>query len=146
MNWQPKSTVVVPIDFSGHCVEAVRTALQYVEQPAHVHLIHAVVPLESNSPAVLWGEIDQASREQRVREYFADYTRENNFPGITVVVRTGTPGETITDYAADAKADLIVISSHGYGGVKRLLLGSVAERVLRLAICPVLVLPRDDDN
>ena len=146
MNLQPKSSVVVPVDFSGHCVEAIRTALQFVEQPAHVHLIHVVVPLESNSPAVLLGEVDQASREQRVREYFADYTRENQLPDITVVVRTGSPGETITDYAADAKADLIVISSHGYGGVKRLLLGSVAERVLRLAICPVLVLPRDDDN
>ncbi|MFT5323183.1 MAG: DNA primase [Planctomycetaceae bacterium] len=83
MNLQPKSSVVVPVDFSGHCVEAIRTALQFVEQPAHVHLIHVVVPLESNSPAVLLGEVDKASREQRVREYFADYTRENQLESVT---------------------------------------------------------------
>ena len=61
---------------------------------------------------------------------------------MTQVVREGDPGLMIADYAADVQADLIVMPSHGYHGVKRLLLGSVAERVLRHANCPVLVLRR----
>ncbi|MEZ6094353.1 MAG: universal stress protein [Pirellulaceae bacterium] len=55
----------------------------------------------------------------------------------------GDPGSEITRFAKENDAGLIVISSHGRTGVSRLLLGSVAERVVRLAPCPVLVL-RDD--
>jgi nucleotide-binding universal stress UspA family protein len=55
-------------------------------------------------------------------------------------VRIGDPGHEIADCAAEIGADLVVISSHGRKGVKRLLIGSVAERVVRLSHCPVLVL------
>jgi nucleotide-binding universal stress UspA family protein len=54
------------------------------------------------------------------------------------------PGTEIAEYADEIGADLIVIPSHGYHGVKRLLLGSVAERVIRAAHCSVLVLRRSD--
>jgi nucleotide-binding universal stress UspA family protein len=59
-------------------------------------------------------------------------------------VLTGDPGTTITDYANEQSADLIVIPSHGYHGINRIVLGSVAERVLRHANCPVLVTRRLD--
>ena len=52
------------------------------------------------------------------------------------LIREGDPGLIIADYADEVHADLIVMPSHGYHGVKRLLLGSVAERVLRHANCP----------
>jgi nucleotide-binding universal stress UspA family protein len=52
----------------------------------------------------------------------------------------GEPAHGIADYAQDKKAELIVIPSHGRTGITRLLIGSVAERVVRLAHCPVLVL------
>jgi nucleotide-binding universal stress UspA family protein len=55
-------------------------------------------------------------------------------------VAFGDPGQRITAYAEEVGADVIVMPSHGRTGLKRLLLGSVAERVLRLAHCPVLVL------
>ncbi len=58
--------------------------------------------------------------------------------------RTGDPGLVITDYATEIGAGLIVIPSHGYHGLKRLVLGSVAERVIRHADCSVLVLRRGD--
>ena len=54
------------------------------------------------------------------------------------VVRTGVPKRQILDVAAAEGADLIVIGTHGRGGIERALLGSVADHVIRLAPCPVL--------
>jgi nucleotide-binding universal stress UspA family protein len=53
-------------------------------------------------------------------------------------------GPTIADYARDQEAELIIIPSHGYHGIKRLVLGSVAEGVIQHAKCSVLVLRRSD--
>ena len=69
---------------------------------------------------------------------------ENDLDIVKAHVLTGDPGTTITDYANEHAADLIVIPSHGYHGMKRLVLGSVAERVIRHAHCSVLVLRRSD--
>jgi nucleotide-binding universal stress UspA family protein len=54
------------------------------------------------------------------------------------VLRTGVPYQEIVALATDERADLIVIGTHGRGGINRVLLGSVADRVVRLAPCPVL--------
>ena len=59
---------------------------------------------------------------------------------VSTDVVIGDPGHEITTLAERAGADLIVLNSHGRTGLKRLLIGSVAERVIRLAHCPVLVL------
>ena len=56
----------------------------------------------------------------------------------TAVMRTGVPHEEIVALATDELADLLVIGTHGRGGVSRALIGSVADRVVRLAPCPVL--------
>ena len=69
---------------------------------------------------------------------------EHGAKGATLAVAIGTPGLEVADYARRHEADLIVIPSHGYHGVKRLFLGSVAERVIRHAACDVLVLRRGD--
>jgi nucleotide-binding universal stress UspA family protein len=64
-------------------------------------------------------------------------------PGVECQTKTveGNPGDEIVDYAAKIGADLIVMGSHGHSGVRRLLLGSVAEKVLHRTPCPVLVVP-----
>jgi len=54
------------------------------------------------------------------------------------VLRTGVPYQEIVGLARDERADLVVIGTHGRGGMSRALLGSVADRVVRLAPCPVL--------
>jgi nucleotide-binding universal stress UspA family protein len=59
------------------------------------------------------------------------------FQGSTAIV-TGAPAEAIVDYAADRGMDLIVMGTHGRSGFAHLLLGSVAEQVVRTARCPVL--------
>ncbi len=144
MAWLPKKLVVVPIDFSGKSVDAITTALEFVEDPVSVHVVHVLVPLGNMSPGVVWGTIDDASREKAVREYFDKFLTEHGQTGVTTHVDIGDPGLKITEYAIETGADLIVLPSHGYHGVKRVLMGSVAERIIRHAECPVLVLRRPD--
>jgi nucleotide-binding universal stress UspA family protein len=62
------------------------------------------------------------------------------YQGAEKVVLFGDPGHEIADYSQREQADLIVLPSHGRTGISRMLIGSVAERVVRLAHCPVLVL------
>ena len=61
-------------------------------------------------------------------------------PRIKVECLVGDPGKEIVDLAESLRANMIIMPSHGRKGLSRLLLGSVAERVLRLASCPVLIL------
>jgi len=144
MSWQPKNRVVVPVDFSGETPQAVSLALEMVDDAAKVHLLHVLFPLDSVSPGVVWGDIDDQTREKAIREQFGKFLADNNFAGVTIAVKFGNPGLAISDYADEIAADLIIIPSHGFHGVKRLVLGSVAERVIRHANCSVLVLRRSD--
>lgn len=137
-----KQRVIVPIDFSGSSVQAISAAREYVDDASQVHALHVVVPLDNMSPGKVWGTLDDASRIEAVQKYFGAYLDEHGVSGVTTVVRIGTPADEIDDYAREIGADLIVIPSHGYHGVKRFLLGSVTERVLRYSPCPVLVLKR----
>lgn len=146
MSWLPKQTVVVPIDFSEESFEAVKTALELAAQPKNVHVIYVMIPLDVLTPGEVWGALDHRSRENSVQEYFDKYLADHQLSGVNTVVRLGDPGLEIADYAKGVKADLIVLQSHGYHGVKRLLLGSTAERIIRHADCPVLVLRRSDSE
>ena len=62
----------------------------------------------------------------------------------TVVIVSNVPAHAIVDYAREANVDLIVIGTHGRGAVAHLFMGSVAERVVRLAPCPVLTVRRPE--
>jgi hypothetical protein len=62
---------------------------------------------------------------------------------VVAAVESGVPAARIVDYARRHDIDLIVMGSHGRTGFSRALLGSVAERVVRLAPCPVLTVPRE---
>lgn len=138
------SKVVVPVDFSGESDKAIRAALEVASESSQLHLIHVLLPLETMSPGVLLGDISDESRKDKVSEKLAQLAADNGAADAHRAVLFGTPGLEITDYARLQKADLIVIPSHGYHGMKRLVLGSVAERVIRHAECSVLVLRRSD--
>lgn len=138
MSWLPRKRVVVPYDFSEESLAAVQLGRQFVESPELLHVVHVLPELTATEPGVIWSTIDDASRMTHAREAMEERLKE--FPGVQLNIGFGDPGHTITDLAQEVSADLIVIPSHGRTGVKRLLLGSVAERVVRLAHCPVLVL------
>lgn len=144
MAWLPKRNVVVPIDFSSQSLTAIQTALELVETPRQLHVIHVVVPLAAITVGEVWVAEDVEARLSAAREHLAKFLQENDLVGITTEVREGDPGLEIAHYAEAQEADLVVIPSHGRHGVQRLLLGSVTERVLRHVHCPILVLRRED--
>jgi nucleotide-binding universal stress UspA family protein len=140
MNWFPKNRVVVPIDFSEQSIAAVGTALELVESPVGVHVVHVLQPLSTAAPAAIWGELDDETRRRHATQVTRERLSGAGYDGVQLAIAFGDPGHVIAEYAKKEKADLIVIPSHGRTGLKRLLIGSVAERVVRLAHCPVLVL------
>ena len=89
------------------------------------------------------GELQNVVRamEEEAKLKLKSLTKEfqKEVGNVTTQCRTGVPAEEIVAAADDASAQLIVMGTHGWTGVKHLLLGSVAEKVLRMAKCPVLV-------
>lgn len=140
MPWLPKETVVVPIDFSDESFAALDTALELVADAAHVHIIHVLPYMEVTDPGVIWEAIDDDSRRKHAQDAIKERLADPKYKGAAICVAFGDPGREVADYAQSNKADLIVLPSHGRTGLSRLLIGSVAERVVRLAHCPVLVL------
>jgi len=141
MSWEPVETVVAPIDFSPSSRGCVREAVAMAKRPDCVHVLH-VIP----KPGPIWwlpapkAPSEEERRLEFARNHLATWLASNEIDGVRPDVVFGDPGEMIVEYADDAGADLIVIPSHGYHGFKRALLGSVTERVIRHARCPVYVL------
>ncbi|MCP4449510.1 MAG: universal stress protein [Myxococcales bacterium] len=146
MTWLPKKSVVVPVDFSNSSLEAVQTALEFVESPSNVHIVYVTQPLHVAEPGMLWGSITDDERMKSATKALAERLQKEEMSGVTTKVMLGAPAHMISDYAEETKADLIVIPSHGRSGVTRFFLGSVTEKVLRMANCQVLVLRASDDT
>ena len=139
----PAKCVVVPIDFSESSPAAIAAALELVSDPAHVHVLHVVVPSTHFSSQGEWGPLKEGeTRDSASRKELADYLHHQQIAGVTEVVRSGEPSFEVADYAKKQNADLVVIPSHRYHGIKRLVLGSVAEHVIGHTECAVLVLRR----
>lgn len=141
MSWLPKQNVIVPVDFSDESFAAVQMARDsFVEQASALHVIYVLPPLVPTEPGVIWQTVDDNSRSRHAIKALQDKLHDAKYQGIQLHVAFGDPGQQIAEYAAKFKADLIIMPSHGRTGLSRILLGSVADRVLRLAHCPVLVL------
>ena len=140
MAWLPKKSVVVPVDFSDESIEAVHTGLQLVAGPADLHIVHVLAEMVATEPGIVWEVVDDEGRRQHALEALTERFSEVPYRGVDVQVDFGDPGQRIADFAKKVDAELIVLPSHGRTGLARLLIGSVAERVVRLAHCPVLVL------
>ena len=133
--------VVVPVDFSDESTTAIAKAMDLADaDPRKVHLIHVLANMSPADPGVVWGEISDDNRIRHVKEAIVQRGFHSETPAMHVEVAFGDAGFRIADYARKISADLIVIPSHGRTGIKRLLIGSVAERVIQHAHCPVLVL------
>ena len=134
-------TILLPFDFSDAAKAAVDEALQMTDDSATFRMINVVVPIHTlafeagMAIDVSDDQIRLDAAKARMDELFGSRDRT-----IQCETRLGDPGTEIIEYANEINADLIVISSHGRSGIGRLLLGSVAERVMRHAACPVMVL------
>lgn len=139
MSWQVDKPILVPFDFSDHSVAALRKALNIAESPALVHAVHVLPFMIPTEPGVVWATVDDASRLEHAQEAMGKSMAEHKFGDVVTDVRLGDPGQVVADLADSLDASLVVVGSHGRTGLSRLVLGSVAERVTRLAHCAVLV-------
>lgn len=141
MPWLPKKTIVVPVDFSDESFDALETARsQFVADAQAIHIVYVLPPLLPDEPGVIWEMVDDHGRRMHAEQAMRERLKDHKYAGVAIDIRVGDPSKTIADYAQEVHAELIVIPSHGRTGLTRLLIGSVAERVVRLAHCPVLVL------
>jgi nucleotide-binding universal stress UspA family protein len=140
MSWFPKKCVVVPFDFSERSAQALDIARDLVGDLTQIHIIHVLPTLTVSEPGVTWDVIDNEARARDAEKAFKEGFAAGPFHKSNFHVAFGDPGSEIVAYAERLKADLIVMPSHGRSGLTRLLIGSVAERVSRLAHCPVLIL------
>lgn len=111
-----------------------------------LHFIHVLgwIPTHAG-PAERAAGLDASSMLEAARVALVDVARASKFERDVVChVAIGNPAQEILQMAARIEADVIFIGSHGRRGIERLLLGSVAERVVRSASCPVVVI-RDKD-
>ncbi len=143
MNYFTNMTIVVPFDFSEVAEKAVDKALELAGDSASIHIIHVVEPtpvIISIDPSLpVPPTFDHERREQALSSLQHSFSQEKD-PRFNVQCMIGDPGSEISNYAQSVDADLIMMPSHGRTGLKRLFLGSVAERVLRLSHRPVLIL------
>lgn len=140
MSWLPKKAVVVPVDFSDQSFAALKTARELVDDASALHVIHVLPVLEPAEPGVIWTTVDDESRRHHAAEALKERIGDGDLAGVEIKVAFGNPGREIAEYAERINADLIVMPSHGRTGLKKILLGSVTQRAVQLAHCPVLVL------
>lgn len=142
--------ILVPIDFSEHAEPVIDWAAHLAEEHgSEVVLLHAYhVPVEFQQaegaylPAEFWTAVQDDAR--RSLERYGDRLRARGIP-VQEVTREGYPATVIEDEVERQSADLVVIGSHGRSGLRHLLLGSIAERVVQKVRCPVLTVKRPLD-
>jgi nucleotide-binding universal stress UspA family protein len=140
MSWTSIQRAIVPTDFSEQSIAAVDAAMEIVNDVSGIHVIHVLPELLVIEPSLGWTEISDENRIKAAEEQLAGTFSRDTYGGVQRKVLLGDPGQAIADYAREIGAELIILPSHGRTGLKRLLIGSVAERVVRLSHCPVLVL------
>jgi len=131
----PIRRILVPTDFSPQAQSALALACSLARDHGGT-ICQLYVEEPPVGPGNTW---PPQEREQLLAELRQLWPAEPGVP-IDQVVRLGEPARAILEVARDRKCDLLVMGTHGRTGVRRLLMGSVAEQVVRLAMCPVLTL------
>lgn len=134
--------ILAPVDFSPASNNAVTYARRVGElTKADLIFVNVVEPdgslgLEALPPVCI--EELKANAEETLRG-LVQAARESGITVATSMIRSGLPAHEIVEAAKEFDVDLIVIATHGYTGWKHFCIGSTAERVVRAAPCPVLV-------
>ncbi len=150
--------ILVPLDGSELSERALPMAQNLAQSyKATVHLIHMVSREHELGAGRGDGSVQSAeyemdlasrlteSRLNRGKTYLEQKGSQLRDAGIKIeaelAVKTGEPAQNIIDYVKEHSIDLVVISTHGHGGLRRLFLGSVTDRVIRSCEAPVLIVP-----
>jgi nucleotide-binding universal stress UspA family protein len=138
--------IVVGVDYSESCAQALNEAFALAAQKGAEPHVVSVAAMYGNVPeSIAAPNLEQAAKqlESYVKLQVAKYVEANpgnaQFERVCTHQRAGSPADEIVQLAVDLEADLVMVGTHSRRGIQRLLLGSVAEHVVRTAPCPVLV-------
>ena len=130
--------ILCPVDFDDNSAAALRFACNLLELGGTLYLLHAIPKAEAERPGFEQyppiRELAQRNLERFARKEIGDQIVHK------LIIRAGDPAAVTVRAADEFGVDLIVMATHGHRGFVRVVLGSVAERVLRDAGCPVLTL------
>lgn len=147
MSWSlPRKKVLVPWDFSAASVEALEAALTFVMHPKDVTVMHAVEPLGA---IATMGEQRNREAQEHLADTLAKVRQAVDAAGhheVSTAVRFGNAADAISEYSDEHEFELIVMPSRRRKGLKRLLLGSVSEEVVRNVPVPVLLLRAQNED
>jgi len=133
-------TAIVGVDFSETSMRAAKLALQMVRGAATVYLAN-VAPREDVLSLATKGGATYEARAMTKLQQLADELEPPELVHLQPVVRKGDSGTALLSYAADTQCELIAVGTRGLGLVSRLLVGSVATKVIRAATIAVLTVP-----
>ena len=136
--------ILVPVDFSDNSKKVFKEAVNVAGKfDAELVCLFVVQSFDDYSgfyvphmPIVQFQDEMQASAEKKMIEFLEDNLPTGQAGSSKVIV--GDVGDEIVAFAAREKIDMIVMGTHGYKGLERVLFGSVAEQVVKTAPCPVL--------
>ena len=119
---------------------ALRFAGEFASEITLLHVLETVVPLtfEGLTMPVAAPETESLDAEKKLKALMSS-ARERRVAKLKAIYRRGLASHEIVEAAKDLDVDLIIIATHGYTGWKHFAIGSTAERVVRAAPCPVLV-------
>ena len=133
--------VLAPIDFSKYSMEALRGAMELAKDlDGELHIVHVVAP-----HFALFDKMREQAREtlmvEEAEEELARIRRDDcgNSAQVVTQVIVGPPVPKLVEYANEQQIDLILLATHGWTGIEHLMIGSVAEKLVRAAPCSVLV-------
>ncbi len=137
-----KDRILVPIDFSEESLQALTEAIAFAAAKANVYIVYVLKPLEATEPGVVWESVNTDRRKETILALFDEKFPRSEYADLNFEIKEGDPTAEIIDYAEQQQINLIVMPSRGRTGISRFFMGSTAERVVRFAHCPVLVLKR----
>lgn len=145
--------ILLPTDFSELSLTAANYAVDLaIQYGAKVHILHV---LEKTPPILAIRSLDLS--EEKIKKSIMDDAKNSMEEAaakikkgkdvlIESIIKKGVDYQEIVKYSKDAKIDVIVIATHGRTGILHTLIGSVAEKVIRFAKCPVLVITPPETN
>lgn len=142
--------ILVPVDFSVHSAEATQAAVELAKRfQARLTLVHVYDPLAYALPDgfAVAPELDQLLDALRTQLAASERLAvEAGAPRVDTKLLQGHVATQIVEFATRGEFDLIVMGTHGRTGLPHFLLGSIAERVVRLAPCPVLTVKQAQER
>ena len=138
--------ILVPVDFSENSQKILRTAVDFAARfKAEVVIVFVVQSFDDYSgffvphmPIIQLEEEMVKSAREKMKSFVAE-TLDDSIPQATAIL-SGDVVEEVNRFAGEQKVDLIIMGTHGYKGLDKILFGSVAEKIVKTAPCPVLTI------